>query len=101
MENYTTEQVKEMITSGKKVVVDFWAEWCASCKSFLPIFEKFSKNENFKDIVFIKIDVDKNSELPIEYGIRSIPTVILFENGQIKTKKTGFMSENDFQIFLS
>jgi thioredoxin 1 len=101
MENYTTEQVKEMIASGKKVVVDFKAEWCAPCKSFLPIFEKFSKNENFKDIVFIKIDVDKNSELPIEYGIRSIPTVILFENGQIKTKKTGFMSENDFQIFLS
>lgn len=101
MENYTTEQVKEMIASGKKVVVDFWAEWCQPCRVFVPVFEQVSEEGKFADTVFVKCNVDTESELPVKYGIRSIPTIILFEGGDIKSKQTGAMSKTQFETFLS
>jgi len=101
MENYTTEQVKEMIASGKKVVVDFWAEWCGPCRAFVPVFEEVEKEGNFSDVTFVKCNVDEDAELPAKYGIRSIPTIILFDGGTVKSKNTGAMSKNQFEAFLS
>lgn len=101
MKNYTTEQVQEMIDSGKKVVVDFFAEWCAPCRAFVPVFEQVAGEGNFTDVTFIKCNVDEDVELPAKYGIRSIPTVILFEGGTVKSKNTGAMSKTQFEAFLS
>lgn len=101
MKNYTTEEVKEMIETGKKVVIDFWAEWCSPCRVFIPVFEEVSEEGKFEDTVFVKCNVDLDAELPTKYGIRSIPTIILFEGGVVKSKQTGAMSKTQFETFLS
>ena len=80
-----------------KAVVDFYAEWCGPCKMFGPIFEEVSSDYDFN---FIKVDVDKSSDIARRYGVMSIPTIILFENGVEKKKFTGFMSKDDFIEFL-
>jgi thioredoxin 1 len=101
MNNYTTEQVNEMIASGKKLVIDFKANWCGPCKTFLPIFEEVSKNEKFSDTTFVACDVDENSELPMKFGVRNIPSIILIENGEVKKKNVGAMLKFQFEEFLS
>lgn len=80
-----------------KAVVDFYANWCGPCKMFGPVFENVS---NKNDYNFIKLDVDKYSEVAREYGVMSIPTVILFENGKEVKRFTGFMNEEEFINFL-
>ena len=82
---------------SNKAVVDFYAQWCGPCKMFGPIFEEVSSEYDFN---FVKVDVDKSSDIARKYGVMSIPTIILFENGVEKKKFTGFMSKNDFVEFL-
>lgn len=81
----------------EEAVVDFYATWCGPCKMFGPIFEETSKE---KDINFIKLDVDKASEVAREYGVMSIPTIILFKNGEEVKRHTGFISKEDLNEFL-
>lgn len=81
----------------EEAVVDFYATWCGPCKMFGPIFEETSKE---KDINFIKLDVDKASEVAREYGVMSIPTIILFKNGEEIKRHTGFISKEEFNEFL-
>lgn len=78
-------------------VVDFYATWCGPCKMFAPIFEEVS---NDYDINFIKIDVDNYQDIAREYGVMSIPTIILFKDGKEVKRNTGFMSKEDFINFL-
>lgn len=80
-----------------KAVVDFYATWCGPCKMFGPIFEEVSTKEN---INFIKLDVDKHSEIAREYGVMSIPTILLFEKGKEIKRYTGFMSKEDLENFI-
>lgn len=80
-----------------KAVVDFSASWCGPCKMFGPIFEEISNGYDFN---FVKLDVDKANDVAREYGVMSIPTVILFENGKEVKRFTGFMSKDDFNSFL-
>ena len=88
---------EKVLKSDKKVLVDFYATWCGPCKMFGPVFEEVATNI---DINFVKIDVDKNSDIAREYGVMSIPTVILFENGNEVKRFTGFMSKDEFIEFL-
>ncbi len=81
----------------KEAVVDFYATWCGPCKMFGPIFEEVSKE---KDINFIKLDVDKSSDIAREYGVMSIPTIIKFKEGKEVKRYTGFMSKEDLLEFL-
>ena len=78
-------------------VVDFYATWCGPCKMFGPIFEEVS---NEKDMNFIKLNVDDYSDIAREYGVMSIPTIILFNDGREVKRTTGFMSKEDFMNFL-
>lgn len=78
-------------------VVDFYANWCGPCKMFGPIFEEVSENS---DINFIKLDVDKANEIAREYKVMSIPTIIVFKNGNETKRYTGFMSKEDFLDFI-
>ena len=81
----------------KKAVVDFYATWCGPCKMFGPLFEEVS---NDSDINFIKVDVDKFDDIARKYGVMSIPTIILFENGKEVNKKIGFMSKDELKKFI-
>ena len=90
------ENFDEVIKEGR-VLVDFYADWCGPCRMFGPVFEEVSKDEDFN---FVKLDVDKYSDIAREYGVMSIPTVILFENGNEVKRFTGFMSKDEFIEFL-
>lgn len=84
----TDENIKELINSGKPVVIDFWAEWCGPCRLVGPFIEELAKEYEGKVIVG-KMDVDDNVETPQVYGIRNIPTILFFKDGQIVDKQVG------------
>ena len=90
---------KEQVLDNEGItIVDFFAVWCGPCKIFSPIFEKVSNK--FENIKFCKLDVDKNRLIAKQYGVMSIPTIIIFENGKEIKRKTGFLSEEDFINFI-
>lgn len=84
----TDQNVKELINSGKPVVIDFWAEWCGPCRMVGPIVEELAAEYEGKVIVG-KMDVDENTDTPSEYGIRNIPTILFFKDGQLADKQVG------------
>ena len=78
----------ELINGNKPVVVDFWAEWCGPCKMIAPVVDELA--EIYEDQVCIgKVNVDENEDLSIEYGIRSIPTLLFFKNGKLVDRHIG------------
>jgi thioredoxin 1 len=91
MENVTKDNFKEKVSQGK-VIVDFWAEWCGPCKMLTPILQEIENQ--MPDVKIIKVNVDEEPELSMEYGIRSIPTVYYYNNGVIIEKKIGLASKD-------
>ena len=85
---FTDENIKELIESGKPVVVDFWAEWCGPCRMVSPLVEELAEEYAGK-VEIGKLNVDDNVETPEEYGIRNIPTILFFKDGQIVDKQVG------------
>lgn len=88
-ENFTNEVLNET----KTVLVDFWATWCGPCKMIAPILEEIA-DEN-SDIKVCKINVDEEDELSAKFGIMSIPTLIIFQNGKVHNKVVGLRSKED------
>ena len=89
----TKENLEILILGGKTTIVDFWAPWCGPCKTLGPILDGIAK-EN-EEIQVIKVDVDENSELSIEYGVRSIPAVFIYKSGELVNKFIGIKSKED------
>ena len=84
---------KEVLNSDKPVVVDFYADWCGPCKMMAPVIDELSnENENLK---VGKVNVDDNQNLAVTYGIMSIPTIIIFKNGDVAKKIVGFTSKQE------
>ena len=86
MINLSEENFKEFISSEEKVIVDFFAEWCGPCKAMMPMLENASEQEPTK---IGKLNVDQASEIAALYGIRSIPTILIFQDGQMIEKRVG------------
>ncbi|MGK0363360.1 MAG: thioredoxin 1 [Saprospiraceae bacterium] len=84
---------KELIASEKPVLIDFYADWCGPCKAFAPILENL-KTEVGDTAQIVKIDVDKNQELSVKYKVNSIPTVMIFQNSELKWRATGSQTVN-------
>lgn len=84
----TDASFKEVISSDKPVLVDFWATWCGPCRMLAPIIEELAQDFDGK-VVVGKVDVDNNQQVSMEYGIRNIPTVLIFKNGEVVDKIVG------------
>lgn len=84
---------KEVLQSNVPVIVDFWAEWCGPCRMVAPIVKEISTEFEGRAKV-AKMDVDSNPEIPVKYGIRNIPTILFFKNGQIVDKQVGAVPKN-------
>ena len=78
----------EVLKSKEPVVVDFWAEWCGPCKMIGPSLEEIAKEMDGK-VKIVKVNIDENPMAPTRYGVRSIPTLLLFKNGQVAATKIG------------
>ena len=89
----------EVLKSGQPVLVDFWAEWCMPCRMLTPTIEKLAKDYAGK-VKVGKLDTDANRDVAIKYSISAIPTVILFNNGQVAQKFVGLRQERDFKEAL-
>ena len=86
----------QVVKSDTPVLVDFWAEWCAPCRALGPIIESLSAEYDGK-VKVAKVDVDSNPQIAMQFGIRSIPTVILFDKGQIVDTYIGVRAKSDYE----
>ena len=88
-----------VLGADRPVLVDYWAEWCGPCKMIAPILEEIA--DEYADRVKVcKLDIDENSETPPKYGIRGIPTLMLFKNGAVEATKVGALSKSQLAAFL-
>jgi thioredoxin 1 len=89
----------DVLKSGKPVLVDFWAAWCRPCRMIIPILDEIAAEYDGK-ITSAKVDVDHNQEVPRQFGVKGIPTLILFNNGQIVAQKVGALSKGQLKEFI-
>ena len=89
----------DVINSDTPVLVDFWAEWCGPCKMIAPVLDDLS-SEYAGKLKVAKVDVDANSDAPAKYGVRGIPTLIIFKNGEAAATKVGALSKTQLMEFV-
>jgi thioredoxin 1 len=89
----------DVLKSATPVLVDYWAEWCGPCKAIAPILDEVSKDYNGK-LQIAKMNVDENRDVPAKFGIRGIPTLMLFKDGQLAATKVGALSKAQLTAFI-
>ena len=90
---------QEVAQSPVPVVLDFWAEWCGPCRMVAPILDEIA-GEYQGRLNIMKVNVDENRSIPAKYGIRGIPTLMLFKNGEVAATKVGALSKSQLTTFL-
>ncbi len=89
----------EVLKSDSPVLVDYWAEWCSPCKLVAPVLEEIATEYSGR-LKVAKLNIDENPDTPPKYGIRGIPTLMLFKNGHVEATKVGALSKSQLSAFL-
>ena len=89
----------DVLQPGSAVLVDYWAEWCGPCKAIAPILDEVAKSYEGK-VQIAKMNVDENRDIPAKFGIRGIPTLMLFKDGQLAATKVGALNKSQLSAFL-
>jgi thioredoxin 1 len=90
----------DVTNNEKAVLIDFWAEWCGPCKVIAPLLDEVA-DEYAEKLAIVKLNVDENPNTAQKFGIRSIPTLILFKDGAVQAQKLGAMSKKDLAEFIN
>lgn len=90
---------REVLQSEQPVLVDFWAEWCGPCKMVAPILDQVAEEYQGR-LKVAKLNIDENPRTPQHYGVRGIPTLMLFKNGEVEATKVGALSKSQLKAFL-
>ena len=90
---------EEVLQSEQPVLIDYWAEWCGPCKMIAPVLDEIA-TEYSDRLKVVKLNIDDNQQTPPKYGIRGIPTLMVFKNGQVEATKVGAVSKAQLTAFL-
>ena len=94
------KELQEKINNGEKIIVEFWAEWCGPCRMMKPVFERVASNNDTK-VQMYTMDIDQNRDYAQTLGIRSIPTIKLFSNGNVTDTVVGVMNEEKIKSLVN
>ena len=92
------EEFNQVIKDNEKVLVDFWAQWCGPCKMLAPALNQL--NEELDNVIIAKVDIDNVTDVPEKYGVRSIPTLLKFENGLSQETRVGFQTVKQLKDWM-
>jgi len=96
----TAQELEQKIENGEKVIVEMWAPWCGPCQMMKPIFEKVATS-NVTDVQMYTMNIDDNREVAMKYGVRSIPTIKVFDGGEVKETRVGVLAEQGIKELVS
>jgi thioredoxin 1 len=96
----TAQELEQKIQNGEKLIVEMWAPWCGPCQMMKPIFEKVAES-NVTDVQMYTMNIDDNREVAMKYGVRSIPTIKVFDGGEVKETKVGVLAEQGIKELVS
>jgi thioredoxin 1 len=94
-----TEFNETVLKASVPVLVDYWAEWCGPCKQLSPVVDEIAKDYDGK-LTVVKINIDENPQTPQTYGVRGIPTLMLFKNGEVEATKVGALTKSQLAAFI-